>query len=204
MDIFTALADDLRSITSDLDEPAPDLQTLLRGLVDDTRLVVRSYLGLSLTLFVQGQPVTLTLLEDFADPGDIAASLLLPLTAVTDVEAGGALIFYAARPGAFVDFAADFSYALHIALDAIVLDDNLSPPATGSGLAGADEVSDVNQALGILLGRGQTLLSAHRELRGRAQRGGTTLPLAARELIRAAVDAARPHLAHSDPVLGSA
>ena len=164
MEISAALVADLTSLTDSLDQPDTDLEALLRALADDTRRAVRSYLGLTMTLIVDGYPVTLTAMDEFADPGDIATSALLPLPALCDAEPGSVIVFYAGKAGAFVDFAADLSFALGLGLDVIVLDEHLTPPRAVSGLTGLVEMSQVNQAIGILIERGHTPEGARTEL----------------------------------------
>ena len=58
---------DLRSLTDALDEPGIDLEGLLRALLEDIRLAVPSYLGLTITSIIDGYPVTLTALDTDTD-----------------------------------------------------------------------------------------------------------------------------------------
>jgi hypothetical protein len=72
-------------------------------------------------------------------------------------------VLYAATPGAFVDLAADLSYALGLDRTHLVLDQHLIAPTAGSGM-GLDTQSAINQAIGVLIGGGHTLESARHEL----------------------------------------
>jgi hypothetical protein len=189
MHIFTPLADDLDSLSDGVHNAGPALDDTLGTLIDDIRLVVRSYLGLSMTLRHYGFPVTLTALEDRADPDDILASLRLPLTTLADVEIGSVLDLYAGQPGAFVDFAADLCHALHVPSDQVVLDEHLIPPANESTLTGAGDLSHINQAIGILISHGHTPEEARTELRRRARHNQATVAQVALRLIRETVAA---------------
>ena len=118
-------------------------------------------------------------------------------------------IFYAATPGAFVDLASDFGYALDTpaitaspsirsadgtgrhgqdggvraardgqgtrrsdGVRAVVLDADLPPLTTSSGLAGLDERSTINRALGVLIDQGHHPDGAHATLRRHAAAAG--------------------------------
>lgn len=182
MDFFSSLDEDsiARNGSTGLDDA-------LRALTDDLRLVVDSYLGLTLTLRHEGFPVTFTVLEDSCRAGDIRASLRLPSSALAEVEIGSVLDLYAATPGAFVDLAADVCHALQLPPERVVLDHHLTPPANASALTGARGLSQINQAVGILVSYGQTPEDARIELRRRAHHNQSSMPCVALELIRATV-----------------
>jgi hypothetical protein len=183
VEISAALAADLKSLTDALDQPGTDLEALLRGLADDSRRAVHSFLGLTMTLIVEGYPVTLTAMDEFTEDGDIASSMLLPLPALSNAEQGSLIVFYASRAGAFVDFAADLSFALRLELDALALDEHLTLPVGELGLAGLADMTDVNQAIGILIARGDTPAGARTELHRRAHLAEITVRDAALLLI---------------------
>jgi hypothetical protein len=180
MEIPAALAADLKALTDALDEPGTDLETLLRTLAADARNAVDSFRGLTMTLIIDGYPITLTTM----DPVDVGASLRLPLKALCDVEPGSELLLYADKPGAFVDLAADLSYALRLTPDVVTLDDDLNPASDPTRLNGLTEMSSVNQAIGILIDRGHLPDSARTELDRLAHQAQTTLHAAAQQLIR--------------------
>jgi hypothetical protein len=176
------LTADLSFLTHDLERRSSDLKAPLRSLADTVRRMVESYLGLTITLSVDGHPVIVTAMDRFTDPGDIAASARLPLAVVSGVEPGCVIVFYASNAGAFVDLAADLGYALGVQL---VLDDHLPAPPLESGVVGLSDMSQVNQALGILLGRRYTLEGARTELLRLVRLGEITLVPAAQRLIQA-------------------
>ena len=192
MEFSATLVADLKSLTDALDQPGTDLEALLRGLADDARRAVRSYLGLKMTLIVDGHQVTLTAMDELANPGDIATTALLPLPALIDAEPGSVIVFYAGKAGAFVDFAADLSFTLGLRLDVIVLDEHLTPPHAVSGL---NEMSQVNQAIGILIERGHTPEGARTELHHFARVAQITVRAAAQQHIHAT--ARRPGIGHA-------
>jgi hypothetical protein len=183
VEISAALAADLKALTDVLDEPGIDLEALLQALAVGTSAAVDSYLGLMMTLVIDSFPFTLTTMG----PVDVATSLRLPLNVLCDVEPGSVLVLYASRPGAFVDLAADVGFALGLAPDVVTLDGDLSPTSDAGGLNGLAEMSQVNQAIGILIEQGHLPDSARDELHHMAARTQTTLHAAAEELIRTAV-----------------
>jgi hypothetical protein len=186
VDVSVALAADLNALTDALDEPRADLETLLRALGADSRKAVSSYLGLTMTLIIDGYPVTLTTIHptDPPDPADAVASLRLPLSALCRADPGSMLVIYAGNAGAFVDLAADLSFALRLGPDILVLDEDLVPSSNPAGVSGLAEMSQINQAIGILIGRGQTPDSARAELNRLADLAQTTLHAIARQLVR--------------------
>ncbi|HWJ52434.1 MAG TPA: ANTAR domain-containing protein, partial [Propionibacteriaceae bacterium] len=147
-----------------------------------------------------------------------------------DGESG--VVFYAATPGAFVDLAADFGYALdtpittasstassadstdgdgqdgrdHTDVDRqqgdhhdgdgqhgpsrsdrnrlIVLDADLPPTATRSGLVGLDERSMIDRAIGVMLDQGHHPDGAHATLRQHAAAAGVEPHTYAARLLR--------------------
>ena len=188
MELSAALAADLRFLTEALEESGTDLSVALQRLMRDTRLAVPTFLGLTLTVVINSAPVTFTALEETADPGTAATSALLPLTSLCDAEPGSVIAFYATQPGAFVDLAADLSFALGIDPGGIILDAGLDPPAAGSGLPGLRDQSEINQAIGILIELGYPPEDAGAELRRRAGAGQLTLRGAAKQLIEATIE----------------
>ncbi len=159
-----ALNVDLQALTDALDQPDIDLRALLRHLADDARVAVPSFVGLSLTVVIDDYPVTLRVMND-VDPTTVAASARVPVGAFSDAVSEGTLVFYASNAGALVDFAADVSYALRLDLPAVVLDADLPGAFEFIGLSGATELSQINQAIGILIEHGNHPEAAHDELR---------------------------------------
>jgi hypothetical protein len=174
VEFTTAVTADRASLTETLDDPDAVIADTLRQLAAQARLAVRSYLGLSVVITVSGQQINLTALDERSRPGDILASLLLPLPlARPDGDRGEpliALILYAARPGAFIDLAADLSWLTQRDLSEFALDEHLTPARDPDQASGLDAVSVINQAIGMLIARGHLPQDAERELAARATR----------------------------------
>jgi hypothetical protein len=174
MKIGAALAADLGILTATLDEPGADVLHTLHQLGVDAQAAVPSYLGLSVTANGSDPPFTFTTVEDGA-ADDVRTSLRLTLPGVGDGRASPsvALTLYAGTPGTFVDLTADLAWLTGRPPGDFVLDQHLSSPArpdTGTYLR---TTSVINQAIGVLIGRGHTPEQAHRELDTQADGGGT-------------------------------
>jgi len=159
---------------------------VLEVLVDDLTVAVPELLGLHLKILMAGDPISLSAGSPDALP---AASLHVPLDKLSTADAGSAITFYAGRPGAFVDLAADIRHAYGLDGDVIVdghLDEPLpiaADPTTMTGITGLSEFSVINQAIGVLIAQGQPTETARGELARRAEQAGTTLRVAAQQLI---------------------
>jgi hypothetical protein len=192
MTIGTALAADLGILTAALDEPGADVLHSLHQLGINAQAAVATYLGLSITVDSSDPPFTFTTLEDDA-ADDVRTSLQLILPGVGDGRASLAvtLTLYAAAPGTFVDLTADLAWLTGRPPSDFVLDQHLSVPAgsdTGTHLRTA---SVINQAIGVLIGRGYTPGQAHQELDTQADGTGTDRHTAA-QLILDTLTAADP------------
>ncbi|HEY5334807.1 MAG TPA: hypothetical protein VIJ71_02160, partial [Mycobacteriales bacterium] len=130
----------------------------------------------------------------------IRTSLMVPLTtAATDASttsASVALILYAGSPGAFVDLAADLAWITGRAPADFRLDEHRGLPAGHTNRNPLAAMSDINQALGVLIGRGSTPEQAERSLYARAATAGIDL-LGAATLILAALSPPLPELDHT-------
>jgi hypothetical protein len=187
VELSDAVAADLAKLTRALDEPGVDLETLLRQLSDSCAVAVASYLGFSITIVVGDYPISLALLEDFLDPTEILTSLMLPLGAIEGDGFGGELTLYAGAVGAFVDLAADLSYALGAEAGVIQLDHHLLPPTQLRGATGLDHLTVQNQAIGILLDRGLSPDDARGEIHRAARLDQVSVDVVAQRLIRSMV-----------------
>lgn len=185
MDISKQLAAQLAVLSQALDDDV-DLETTVRDFAAATRVAVSSYLGMTVTVIAGGQKVRLDVPEHARGKHEIGASLRIPLADITITDAGSSLVLYAATPGAFVDLAADLAFALQVGPDVLALDADLTPSLDGSGLHGLADVTHINQAIGILIGRGRSPEGAATELRRLADRAETTVRVAAHEVIHAA------------------
>jgi hypothetical protein len=206
MKISAALAADLGILTAALDEPGADVLHSLHRLGIDAQAAVPTYLGLSVTVGGSDPPFTFTTLEDGA-AGNIRTSLRLTLLA----GVGGSrapplviLILYAGTPGTFVDLTADLAWLTGRPPSDFALDQHLSLPAgsdTGTSLRAA---SVINQAIGVLIGRGYTPRQAHSTLDTQADGAGTDRYTAAQFILDTltAEDPPDGERASQDPNMG--
>ncbi len=184
--------------TSDDDSTVHDALALL---VSHLTATLESYCGLHVKVADHEWPVTITAFAQDAAPP--ATSLRLPLRLVSRLQAGSScIVFYAARPGALVDLAADLSHALGVPATTstsaragvpaatgggetadVRLDGDLPPVSMTSGIAGLEELSTVNLALGVLIDHGHRLKDAQEILRGGASAAGTDTHQFARRLL---------------------
>jgi hypothetical protein len=181
MKISAALAADLDILTVALDEPAADVLHSLHRLGVDAQAAVPTYLGLSVIVDGSDPPFTFSTLEDGA-ADNVRTSLRLRLPAgVAEGRAGPlvALIFYARTPGTFVDLAADLAWLTGRPQSDFALDQHLNVPA-GTSLRAA---SVINQAIGVLIGRGYTPRQAHSKLDTQADRARTDRDTAAQVIL---------------------
>jgi hypothetical protein len=95
---------------------------------------------------------------------------------------------YAGSPGAFVDLAADLAWLTARPLSDFVLDQHLTIPTPSNTGTQLHAASIINQAMGVLMGRGHTPEQAHRQLDSQAADAGTDRHAAA-QLILAALTA---------------
>jgi hypothetical protein len=136
----------LHELTVDLDDPTLDLQSMRDHLLDSLLDLFPSFLGMTITLHPNDQPITLTT----ADPGSLAAAracLLLPLSTVGATSPGDSLVFYAGTPGAFTALAGNST-------ECVVLDPQLpilTDPAHQPGIDGLVELTTTNRAIGMLI-----------------------------------------------------
>jgi hypothetical protein len=168
VDISTALSLDLKNLLRVLDLPDLDIERSLRALRYDVAVVVPSFVGLSMTVVVEEQAVTLTSMGDEALKTLIGSSLRLPLSLTSGLSAGSELVLYALTPGAFVDLAADLAYATDAVAGDVVVDGHLTPVSRRSGLVGVEELAMINRAVGLLMGRGLSPEAARAQLQHRA------------------------------------
>jgi hypothetical protein len=156
----------LAVLTEALDEHRTDIEHSLQRLTLATSAAVPSYLGLSVIVSHSNPPFTFTTPVDRAVAGDIRTSLHMLLPGVGDGRDQPlvALILYAGTPGAFVDLAADLAWLTGRPLTDVTLDQHLTVPAGPSTAAQLHAASDIDQAIGVLIGRGCAPREARRQL----------------------------------------
>jgi hypothetical protein len=161
----TSLTSDVDNLLQMLDLPDNDIERSLHDLWYGVAFAVPSFVGLSVTVVVDEQPVVLTYLTESSSMG---SSLELSLSLTTGLAPGSRLVLYAVTPGAFVDLAADLGHVLGASDEELVLDRCLVPLRRDSGIVGVEEMSMTNRAVGILVGRGHTPEAARDLLRRKA------------------------------------
>ncbi|HEY2166190.1 MAG TPA: hypothetical protein VGH01_03410, partial [Jatrophihabitantaceae bacterium] len=112
--------------------------------------------------------------------------LMIPLNLLRrpDVSAVEvSVVLFAAKEGAFVDMAADMAWILSCELSDIAVDQHLVADGMANGELSQGERSMINQALGVLLGRGMTPEQADGELDAQAAGAGTSRHAAAVQLL---------------------
>lgn len=175
MKIGAALAADLDILTAALDQPGADVLHTLHQLGVNARAAVPTYLGLRVTVDGSDPPFAFTILEGRAAADDVCSSLRLRLPGV----GGGrsslsvSLILYAATPGTFIDLTADLAWLTGRPPSDFVLDQHLPGPARPDAGTYLRTVSVINQAIGVLIGRGYTPEQADRELDTQGERSST-------------------------------
>jgi hypothetical protein len=187
----SALATELASLTEALDEPGTDLEILLQRLSYHCALAVNSYLGFSIILVIDDEPITFTLFDESVDHLDIATSATLPLDVLGNFGTGSAIAFYAANPGAFIDLSADLSFALGLPPGVIQLDNDMTSP-TRPAARGTGDLALRNLAIGVLLDRGHLPEQANAELRRQARQQNVSVATAAQRVIASAVNGPAP------------
>jgi hypothetical protein len=212
VDVPTALLRDVFHLTSTLGVDGDDLRARLIALSADLKAAIPSYRGLQVTILVPPQPVDLVLFLPPEDGEQVTTSLRLPLAVLgPGFDTASQVVFYAVSPGAFVDLAADLSYALNLPTatgpvepgiarrdgdgqrgshrparsHAIALDADLPPSRLSSGLIGLSELSTINQAFGVLIEQGEHPDRVHAALVERASRDGVAIHVYAARLLRA-------------------
>ncbi len=176
-----ALIEGLSLLSDALDDPISDLQAVLSVLTDDLTAAIPSYLGLTVTLHVRDDSVIVSTLD--TGDAEVRASLLLPLLPLGASACTGSVAFYSGSGGAFIELADDARWIFNLA-GLPVLDAHLLPAGVDAvGIRGLTALSDLNQAVGVLVEDGHTPHDAHTELRRRAHHHGQTIPDAARHLL---------------------
>ena len=174
MKISAAMAADLGILTAALDEPGADVLHSLHRLAVDTQAAVPTYLGLSVTVDGSDPSFAFTSFEEGAADG-VRTSLRLTLPGAGEDSASPpvALILYAGTPGTFVDLAADLAWLTGRPPSDFALDQHLSVPAWSDAGTSLRVASVINQAIGVLIGRGYTPRQAHSTLDSQAHGAGT-------------------------------
>ena len=189
MTITAAMAAALAVLTEALDDPGADIARSLQGLALDAAASVPSYLGLSVVVSQSDPPFTITALADEAATGDIRTSLHLVLPGLGEGPAPVALVLYAGVPGSFVDLAADLVWLTGRSSINVTLDEHLTLAGVPDTAAQLRAAMEIDQAIGVLIGRGYTLRQAHRQLDIQAAHNRTDRLVEAQLILDGAINA---------------
>lgn len=172
MEISGALDQQLAELLVALGNPSHDLLTVLTALARNVSTAVPSFFGLTICTPTLAGDVILSTLTD-ASPA-AQASMLIPLD--PSAGAGGTMVLFATTAGAFLDLGADAEF-VRGGTDGVLVDRNLDPAtaASGGGAVSVVELSQINQAIGVLVDRGQPPDQAWDELRSKAGAAGRSL-----------------------------
>ena len=164
MDLPSDLASHLRDLAESISTGDNALTHSLETLVVDLRTAVSSYVGLRMTVVLDGWPVTLTAFSAVDGVRPVTSFRLNVSSQGPGAEPDIQVVFYAGTPGAFVDLAADLNY-LHRQdqelsdgdgqRPAAALDIDLPPITLVSGVTGLAEYGTINRAVGALIARGR-------------------------------------------------
>ena len=157
-----AMVDLLASVDSTGARPAIDIRAAVATLARNVKRTAQSYQGLAITVVIDHQRVTVTAMEPSWERSEITTSLHLTLGGFALLDSSTEITFYASTPGTFVDLGADLTFALGAAAGPR-LDQDLPTPVW-SGVTGISDMSNINVAIGILIGHDHTPETARREL----------------------------------------
>ncbi|MCZ4278846.1 hypothetical protein [Rhodococcoides yunnanense] len=160
--------DDLATLTESLDNSTVDLARLAGQLAADVDVAVPTLVSIALTVIVDGERFEVSAATSRPHQGAVASSLEFILDGRPDSRTAKHLLILSGTVGALVDLAADAGFALGLAEGSAVLDQHLRG-SSHSDLVADDprslaDVSEVNQAIGVLVAGGRTVVEARAEL----------------------------------------
>jgi hypothetical protein len=159
------LAEELVLLTDALDIEGVDVASTMELLTLAVVAAVPSYVGMSVRITSPYGPVELATMGGRDPVESVATSVRIPVasghpTLIPPVV----IVLYASVPGAFVDLAADLAWLTGRSLDDIGLDTDLGAGVPARAVSSLSSLSIINQAVGVLVGRGLTPEEALAEL----------------------------------------
>ena len=146
MDLPTVLLRDLLQFSSSVGLDNDALSAPLESLAVGLQAAVPSYRGLHLTIVDNGHPISLTAFLPLHHGDSIPTSLRVEFAALgPGFDDGSQVVFYAASPGAFVDLAADFGYALDTPITTASTPARPADNTDGDGHHGRDQTDGDGQ-----------------------------------------------------------
>jgi hypothetical protein len=152
------LVEGLSLLADALDDPLVDLKSVLDVLTADLVTSVPGYLGLTVAVQMGGHPVLINTI-DIEDADDARATLMLPLSPVNGGTTGS-VVLYSRTTDAFLSMAGEVRWIFNLDGPA-PLDAHLPftvAPAPPVGVRGLTTMCAINQAVGILVVDGYTVL----------------------------------------------
>ncbi|MGV8874476.1 MAG: hypothetical protein ACOH2Q_18230 [Rhodococcus sp. (in: high G+C Gram-positive bacteria)] len=197
MKLQPRLLADLARLTTALDSSTVDLAQLVDRLSADIGAAVSAVMSITLTVIIDGEYFEVSASTGSSADRMPVSSLRLTLADPRSTGTEKYLLILSGTAGALVDFAADVSYSLGLGGDSAVLDKHLR----GAGDAGSSEpdthaladVSEVNQAIGVLIAGGRSAAEGRAELHRLAAQSGRPTAEVARRTLRDARGWFPPH-----------
>lgn len=185
MAITAATVAALTLLTEALDDAEADIGHSLQLVALSAAAAVPSYRGLSIDVAQSNPPLHILAMADGADTGDARTSLHFTMTGPG--EPGSlptvSIILFAGSQGAFVDLAADLAWLTARPPTEFVLDQHRTAAARSTFEGQLREASAINQAIGVLIGRGRTPQQANAELSTTAANRSMDRHTAARRIL---------------------
>jgi hypothetical protein len=146
VDLPTVLLRDLLQFSSSVGLDNDALSAPLESLAVGLQAAVPSYRGLHLTIVDNGHPISLTAFLPLNHGDSITTSLRVEFAALgPGFDDESQIVFYAASPGAFVDLAADFGYALDTPITTASTPARPADNTDGDGHHGRDQTDGDGQ-----------------------------------------------------------
>ncbi|TFI44583.1 hypothetical protein E4P29_07445 [Rhodococcus sp. 1R11] len=188
MTLQARLLADLARLTTALDSSTVDLAQLVDRLLSDIDAAVAAVVSITLTVIVDGEYFEVSASTGGSADRMPASSLRITLADPHRTGTQKHLLILSGTAGALTDFAADVSRSLGLGVDSAVLDRHLR----GAGESGSTEcgshalasVSEVNQAIGVLIAGGRSAVEGRAELHRLAAQSGTPTAEVARRTLR--------------------
>ncbi|MDI9894343.1 hypothetical protein QM797_06345 [Rhodococcus sp. IEGM 1381] len=186
MELQPRLLAELSRLTTALDSSTVDLAQLVDRLSADIDAAVAAVVSITLTVIVDGEHFEVSAAT--GNDQEPASSLRLTLADPRSTGTEKHLLILSGTAGALVDFAANVSYSLELGGDSAVLDRHLgSVGESASTEPGARElaaVSEVNQAIGVLIAGGRSATEGRAQLHRLAAQSRTPTAEVARRTLR--------------------
>ena len=166
MKFSAAMAANLDMLTAALDDPNMDVAASVRQLILLATAAAPSFIGLKVVMPHGNPPLTVNSLADVSKTQEINTSMQwsLPGPGGSGHALAVVITLYARSPGTFVDLAADLAWLTGRPPTDFSLDQHLPLAPESPHDDHLHPAADINQAIGVLIGRGYTPRQANRLL----------------------------------------